>query len=74
MEQFAVMTSFNVHDAKTNFSKLLDQVMEGEEVVITRNGVPVAELVPAQKRGLALAAGRHDPDVNPAAGDDWWRR
>lgn len=67
------MPSFNVHDAKTQFSRLLDQVLEGEEVVITRNGTPVAELVPARKRGLALGTGRHDPNVNPAAGEDWWQ-
>jgi prevent-host-death family protein len=43
------MPSFNVHKAKTQFSKLLDRVLEGEEVVITRSGVLVAELVPARK-------------------------
>jgi prevent-host-death family protein len=62
----------NVHDAKTQFSRLLDKVLEGEEVIITRNGVPVAELVPARKRGLVLGAGRHDPNVNPAPDQDWW--
>ena len=67
------VATFNVHDAKTQFSRLLDRVLEGEEVLITRNGVPVAELVPARQRGLVLGAGRHDPDVNPAAGDDWWQ-
>jgi prevent-host-death family protein len=35
----------NVHDAKTNLSKLLQQVEAGEEIVIGRNGVPVARLV-----------------------------
>lgn len=35
----------NVHEAKTNLSKLLAQVEAGEEVVIGRNGVPVARLV-----------------------------
>ncbi len=38
------MAAYNVHDAKTNLSKLLDQVLEGEPVLITQNGVPVAEL------------------------------
>jgi prevent-host-death family protein len=69
------MAAFNVHEAKTNFSKLLDRVLEGEEVLITRNGVPVAELVPARRRPFPLGAGRNDPDINPAvlASDDWWR-
>ncbi len=67
------MPSYNVHEAKTNFSKLLDHVLEGEEVLITRNGVPVAELVPARRRGLLLGSGVGDPNYNPDAADDWWR-
>lgn len=35
----------NVHDAKTNFSKLLARVQQGEEIVIARSGTPVAKLV-----------------------------
>jgi prevent-host-death family protein len=69
------MPAFNVHEAKTNFSKLLDRVLEGEEVLITRNGLPVAELVPARKRPFPLGAGRNDPAINreALASDDWWR-
>ena len=37
----------NVYAAKTNFSKLLDKVEAGAEIVITRNGRPVAKLVSA---------------------------
>jgi prevent-host-death family protein len=36
----------NVHEAKTHLSRLLQDVAEGEEVVIARNGTPVAKLVP----------------------------
>ena len=39
------MTTVNVHEAKTTLSKLLAQVEAGEEVVIARNGKPVAKLV-----------------------------
>ena len=70
------MAAFNVHEAKTNFSRLLDRVLEGEEVIIMRNGVPVAELVPAKRRKpLLLGSGIGDPAVNPAAlqNDDWWQ-
>jgi prevent-host-death family protein len=36
----------NVHEAKTQLSRLLQDVEEGEVVVIARNGTPVAKLVP----------------------------
>jgi prevent-host-death family protein len=36
----------NVHEAKTQLSRLLQAVENGEEVVIARNGEPVAKLVP----------------------------
>ena len=64
-----------MHDAKTQFSKLLDHVLEGDEVVITRNGVPVAELVPARKRRFSFGAGRNDPNINVKflRNRDWWR-
>jgi prevent-host-death family protein len=35
----------NVHEAKTNFSKLLRRVVLGEEIIIARAGVPIAKLV-----------------------------
>lgn len=40
------MAKVNVHEAKTNFSKLLVRIAKGEEVVICRSGKPVARLVP----------------------------
>ena len=36
----------NMHDAKTNFSKLVAKVEAGEEIVIARGGKPCARLVP----------------------------
>jgi prevent-host-death family protein len=36
----------NIHEAKTHFSRLLERVARGEEVVIGRSGKPVARLVP----------------------------
>ncbi|MHB1192956.1 MAG: type II toxin-antitoxin system Phd/YefM family antitoxin [Longimicrobiales bacterium] len=40
------MSTVNIHEAKTHFSKLLRRVAAGETVVIARAGVPVARLVP----------------------------
>jgi len=54
--------SYNVHEAKTHLSRLLDQVASGEEVVIAKAGVPVARLVPvvmpADQRPLGTESGR----------------
>ncbi|WP_129263859.1 type II toxin-antitoxin system prevent-host-death family antitoxin [Streptomyces sp. M3] len=37
---------YNVHEAKTHFSRILQQVETGEEVVISRAGEPIAKVVP----------------------------
>jgi prevent-host-death family protein len=42
---------FNIHDAKTHFSRLVAAVENGETVVICRNGTPVVECVPARPLG-----------------------
>ena len=44
-----VTEQVNVYDAKTHLSKLLERVEAGEEIVIARNGRPVARLVPARR-------------------------
>lgn len=41
---------FNIHEAKTQFSKLVAAVERGERVTICRNGRPVIECVPANSR------------------------
>ena len=45
------MTTVNVHEAKTYLSRLLAQVEAGEEVVIARNGKPIAQLVKIKPHG-----------------------
>jgi prevent-host-death family protein len=40
------MKLVNMHAAKTNLSDLIVRVLAGEEIVIARNGSPVARLVP----------------------------
>jgi prevent-host-death family protein len=54
--------SYNVHEAKSNLSRLLQKTAAGEEVIIMRDGQPVAELIPfrkrARKRELGFAAGQ----------------
>lgn len=40
------MTTYNLNEAKTHLSRILEAVQQGEEITITRYGVPVARLVP----------------------------
>ncbi|HUP50197.1 MAG TPA: type II toxin-antitoxin system prevent-host-death family antitoxin [Thermoanaerobaculia bacterium] len=56
------MIEVNVHEAKTQLSRLLKKVEQGEEVVIARAGEPIAKLVriapPARIRRLGQYAGQ----------------
>lgn len=49
------MQIVNIHDAKTQLSKLLEQVQSGEDVVIAKSGTPIARLIPyaTPKRKIA---------------------
>ena len=40
------MITVNVHEAKTNLSRLLEAVRAGEEVIIAKWGKPIARLCP----------------------------
>ncbi|HUH05388.1 MAG TPA: type II toxin-antitoxin system prevent-host-death family antitoxin [Kofleriaceae bacterium] len=55
------MKQVNVHEAKTQLSRLLEEVEAGERVVIARAGEPVAVLSPyktaVRRRRLGLFAG-----------------
>ena len=39
-------TIVNIHEAKTHLSKLLQRVMNGEQIIIAKAGNPIAVLVP----------------------------
>lgn len=43
------MATFNIHYAKTHLSKLLEQVQDGEEIIIAKSGKPIARLCPVEK-------------------------
>jgi len=50
----------NIHEAKTQLSKLIERAVQGEEVVIAKAGKPLVKLVkikPKAKRILGSAAG-----------------
>ncbi len=44
------MDQINLYDAKTNLSSLVDRAAAGEEVVIAKNGIPLAKLGPLAKQ------------------------
>lgn len=53
---------FNIHEAKTQLSRIIDRVEHGEEVIISRAGRPVAKVVPlptsVRRPGRGSLAGR----------------
>jgi len=53
------MTAYSVAQAKNTLSTLIDRALQGEEVIITRHGKPVAELKPATRRS-APGNGTHE--------------
>lgn len=44
------MRIVNIHEAKTHFSKLVDAVIHGNEILIAMAGKPVAKLGPIEKK------------------------
>jgi prevent-host-death family protein len=51
------MATFTIHQAKTQLSKLIARVEQGEEIVIARGREPVARLVPATPQQPKRRAG-----------------
>ena len=43
------MPIVHVHEAKTHFSSLIQQALNGEEVIIAKSGVPLIKLTPYEK-------------------------
>jgi prevent-host-death family protein len=78
------MATFNIHEAKTHLSKLLERLAAGEEIVIARAGKPVAKLVPyvesarprkpgAWKGKVWLAPDWDSPETNKEIEDLFYR-
>ena len=60
----------NIHQAKTNFSRLVERVRRGEEIVIAKAGKPVAKLVAYQDAGAPRRGGQWHGRVRVAADFD----
>lgn len=59
----------NMLEAKSQLSKLVKAVLQGEDVVIASNGVPMVRLVPVRRQGSARKPGAWSG--LPKASDDW---
>src|SRR5437867_8625139 len=68
-------TTVNIHAAKTHLSRLIDQAVNGEEIVIARAGTPVVRLVAVEdarrRRGYGMFKGKiwMSPDFNELPDD-----
>ena len=73
---------FNIHDAKTQLSRIIERVEQGEEIIISRAGSPVAKVIPLAgqvKRGgrgslrgrIVLAPDWDSDEVNEAIAADF---
>jgi prevent-host-death family protein len=49
--------AFDIHDAKTNLSRIIERVESGEEIVICRAGNPVVKVVPLRRQVGRTARG-----------------
>lgn len=44
--------TLNLYEAKTQLSSLVEKAADGEEIIIAKNGKPMAKLVPIRERPL----------------------
>ena len=72
------MKTFSVHEAKTHLSRLLAMVEQGEEIVVTKSGTPVATLsayqAPKKKRIFGDMKGRFTipDDFDKPMPEEWF--
>lgn len=70
------MQTIGAFQAKTHFSVLLDQVEQGEQIIITKHGHPVAKLVPVTtvnqvRKHQAIEHLKQFAKSNKLGGLDW---
>ncbi|TWD82912.1 prevent-host-death family protein [Kribbella amoyensis] len=73
---------YNMHEAKTQLSRIIERVEHGEEVIISRAGRPVAKVIPlpatVRRSGRGALSGRisfaedwDSPETNASIADDF---
>ncbi|HCA86488.1 MAG TPA: prevent-host-death protein [Streptomyces sp.] len=66
---------YNVHEAKTHLSRILERVAAGEEVIISKSGEPVAKVIPLRPQTARTGRGslrgqiQIPPDFDELPGD-----
>jgi prevent-host-death family protein len=60
---------YNMHDAKTHLSRIIERVERGEEIIIDRAGTPVARVVPLVRQTNRTAIGSLAGQVDLSS--DW---
>ena len=69
----------NMHEAKTQFSRLVARALSGEEIIVARNGKPLVQLQPVsaptgtRKPGLSRGSIEIGPDFDAPLPDDYIR-
>jgi prevent-host-death family protein len=65
--------TFNMHDAKTHLSRLVERAHAGEEIIIAKAGVPYARLVPLPAEKLPpRQPGRYKHLLKHVPSDIWF--
>ena len=64
------MQIINIHEAKTQFSKLVEAVAQGEEIMIAKAGKPAAMLVPVRAQKATRQPGAMKGKIHIAADFD----
>jgi prevent-host-death family protein len=59
----------NIHEAKTQLSRLIEKALRGEEVIIAKAGHPVVRLIPIQKPKPILGSARGTIQFQPGWDD-----
>jgi prevent-host-death family protein len=47
----------NIHQAKTHFSELISKAIRGEEIIISKSGKPIAQLIPLGNASASRSPG-----------------
>ncbi|MBI3371380.1 MAG: type II toxin-antitoxin system Phd/YefM family antitoxin [Betaproteobacteria bacterium] len=58
------MQIVNIHEAKTNLSRLVEEVAAGKEIIIAKAGKPMARLVPLAAAPKARRLGMFKGELN----------